>query len=228
MRACAITCVCVCLCVYIFICDCIHVQIYFLATPQPLDLGFVFGASGPSASRLFQAEISFAKLLLPSYSISPLATQIGAITHGVSAQVAFALNKHGSESSLKTALDQLRYPVGGNSLGQALQLARTSLFSQENGARRDVQKSLVIFLNEKNLVNEAEVKTELLALKTSGFRIVVIAIGRKVDKKMAAEIASPKALYFPPKLEELNHYLYPIYIATLAGEIYLFLHPDAF
>ena len=87
-----------------------------------------------------------------------------------------------------------------------------------------MQKSLVIFLNDKSLVNELEVKTELQALKTSGFRIVVIAIGKNVDKKIATEIASPNALFFPPKLEELNQYLYPVYIATLAGETYLFVY----
>ena len=192
----------------------------FLAEPQPLDLGFVLGASGQNAPRLFQAEVSFVKSLLPSYSISPLATRIGAITHGASAQVAFELNKYSSESSLKTALDQLKSPVGGSNLGEALQLARTSLFSQENGARAKVQKSLVIFLSEERLLNEPDLKTELQALKSSGVRVVVIAIGDSVDKKLASEIASPNALFFPPKLEELDPYLYPVYIATFEGEIY--------
>ena len=181
----------------------------------------MIGASGQNAARLFEAEISFTKSLLSSFPISPLATQVGVVTHGLNGRLEFELNKHNSESLLKTALDQLRMPVGGSNLGEALQLARTSLFSQENGARLDVQKSLVVFLTEERLANEPELKTELQALKNSGVRIVVVAIGEGVDKNLAAEIASPSALFFPPELEDLDQYLYPVYIATLEGKILL-------
>lgn len=191
----------------------------FAAKPQPLDLGFILGASGQNASSIFKSEIAFIKYIISSYSISPVTTQVGAILYGRNAQIAFEMNKHSSESSLKAALDQLKNPSDGNNIGEALQLARTSLFSQENGARYGVQKSLVIFLNEKLVGNNNELKTELEALKSSGIRISVIGIGNNVDRKDAAEIASSNALFFPASLEELNAYLYPVYVSTLEGEL---------
>ena len=166
---------------------------------------------------MFSAEIGFIKWLLSSYSISSLTTQVGTILYGQNARIGFELNKYGSKSSLRTAMDGLRNPSDGNNIVEALQLARTTLFSQENGARYDTHKSLVIFLNERRIGNDKELDAELQLLKSAGIRIVVVAIGDKVDKKLATRIASPNSVIFAPGLEEINHYLYTVYIATLPG-----------
>ena len=175
------------------------------------------GATGPEASSIFQAQTGFLKSLLPPYSVSKLQTQVGVITYGRNAELTFSLNKYDSKSDLRTALEKLRNPGDGTNIGEALQLARTVLFSEENGARRGVQKTLVIFLNAKIDENNQDFKTELQALKNAGIRVVVIGIGSSVDKKQAKEIASANAVFFPPMLEEMDPYLYPVYIATLKG-----------
>lgn len=179
------------------------------------------GASGPKSSTFFKREKHFVNSLLSSYVISPLATQIGAIVYGRNARVAFALNRHGSQSSLRTAIDKMRHPGDGGNIGEALQLARISLFSQENGARYNMQKSLVIFLNEKTMGDEKELRTELQALKSSGVRFVVIGLDGNVDRRITSEIASRNAMFFPPGLEQLEAYLYPVYRATFEGGIFM-------
>ena len=135
--------------------------------------------------------------------------------------MAFSLNTHASKSAVSSAVSDVRNPANGANIGAALQLARTSLFSQENGARDKVQKTLVIFASEKFGGNNAEIHTELQALKAAGIRIVIVGIGGNVDKKQANEIASHNAVFFPPLLEEMDPYLYPVYRATLRGEHFL-------
>lgn len=194
-------------------------QIFLLAGKQkPLDLGLILGTAGPNAAAIFKTELDFAKSLISSYTISPSKTQVGAITYGAGANMAFALNAHASKSAISSAIGGLQNPANGANIGAALQLARTSLFSQENGARDKVQKTLVIFANEKFGGNAAEIRTELQALRASRIRIVIVGIGGNVDKKQAKEIASHKSVFFPPLLEELDTYLYPVYRATLRGK----------
>ena len=188
---------------------------------KPLDLGFILGAAGSNAAAIFKTELDFAKSLISSYIISPSQTQVGAITYGAGANLAFSLNAHSSKSAVSSALGGVRNPGNGANIGAALQLARTSLFSQENGARDKVQKTLVIFANEKFGGNNAEIQTELQALRAAGIRIVIVGIGGNVDKKQVNEIASHNAVFFPLLLEEMDLYLYPVYRATLRGEPFL-------
>ena len=168
---------------------------------------------------MFNAQIKSAKAMLDSYDISNTATLAGAITYGKAATLALPLGESRDRDSVKRKFDSLANPGSGNNMGAALQMARSSLFSQDNGAREGVPRSLVVFVSEKFSGNPAELGSEARALKEAGVKIIAVGLGSEINKDDVASLASDNdAVFFPPSLEEMDFYLYPIVQASLPSK----------
>ena len=161
-----------------------------LAPQVRLDLGFIIGASGPQAEQMFAGQQRFIRDMLMSYTISNDATLAGIILNGISSSLPVKIGSAVTMDSFIRLLSGLDNPrqfsgVGGNgNLDDALQLARTSLFSVENGARRAVPKSLVVFMDDNQQLPDGSIDalgTEAIALQDAGVKIIVIGIGASAN-----------------------------------------------
>ena len=154
-----------------------------------LDLGIVFGSNGENAPLTFAAEKELAKKMIEKYDISNSAALFGAISYDSDARLEWRFGDVIDAGSTVIRIDRLRRLRNGNNVLRALEVARDDLFSTKNGARRDVPKTLIVFI-DKAEVRDQRLEDTAKRLKDKGVKVIVIAIGPEVDKKVVARIVS--------------------------------------
>ena len=167
-----------------------------------LDLGFVFGANGKNADATFTQEKELAKKMIEKFDISKTSTLVGAVVYDTNARLAWRLGDLMDARSTIYTIDRLRRLRNGNSILKALEIARDDLFSLNNGARRGVPKTLIVFI-DKTDARDQRLEDTAKQLKDEGVKVIVIAIGPEVDKKDVAGItSSPNILIKPSDLSK--------------------------
>ena len=151
------------------------------AKPIKLDLGMVFGSDGKNAPVTFAAEKELAKKMIEKYDISSSATLIGAISYDNDAKVEWRFGNVIDAKSTVDRINRLRRSRNGNNVLKALEIARDDLFSIMNGARKDVPKTLIVFIDKTGMRDE-RLEDTAKQLKDKGVKVIVIAIGPEVDK----------------------------------------------
>ena len=153
--------------------------------------------------------------MLLSYDISATTTSVGIILNNISPSIMMKFGEAPSYDQVIESTNNIRSASTEGNLNSAVQLARTALFSVENGARTGIPKTLVIFVNDQINANINDLGQEASALQKSGVKIVLVGVGMETD------MANIKPLvdkwFFPPTLPELSRIIYPIVIATLPG-----------
>ena len=159
------------------------------AKPIKLDLGIIFGSNGKNAPVLFAAEKELAKKMIERYGISSSTTLIGAISYDNDAKVEWRFGDVIDAKSTVDKIDRLQRLRNGNNVLKALEIARDDLFTKRNGARKDVPKTLIVFI-DKTGMRDKRLEDTAKQLKDKGVKVIVIAIGPEVDKTDVAGIAS--------------------------------------
>ena len=166
------------------------------------DLGFLFGANGKDADATFAQEKEFAKKMIAKFDISRTTTLVGAIVYDSNARLAWRLGDLVDARSTTYNIDRLQNLKNGKNVLKALEMAHDDLFTMKNGARKDVSKTLIVFI-DKTDIRDQRLENASKQLKDKGVKVIVIAIGPEVYKKDVAGIASsPKDLIKPSDLFE--------------------------
>ena len=120
-------------------------------------------------------------------------------------------------NTVKSHIDLIQNKKDGNNLSIALQVARDELFSEKNGARRDVPKTLLVFVDRKSKNSPSELASVGQSLRDAGVKIVVVGIGLGVDEAELMALAGKEALFFPSSLEEMERQVVPVVESMLPG-----------
>ena len=125
------------------------------------------------------------------YVISNNAALIGGIVYDDSARLFWKLSDGSDLKSTLYRIESLRRRRRGSNLQKALEVARDELFVLENGARRNVPKTLVVFIDGNPTGESLPVVAK--ELKDSGVKIIVVASGSEVDSTAIKRIVSDDA-----------------------------------
>ena len=156
--------------------------------------------------------------MLQRYEISRKATLIGAIMNQEQPSVAIKFGDALTRDFFARSLRAIQNKNIGFDLNQALQIARTELFSTDNGARLDVPKSLVVFVNGKIDGDPNVFRMQAKALQQVGIKIILIGLKDDIDSNVFEDIVD--VFFFPEDLPSLTGLLRPIIQSTLPGEAY--------
>lgn len=189
---------------------------YFSATQEQLDLGFIVGAQGSNPVNVINAQLDFISDMLQRYEISRKATLIGAIMNQEQPSIAIKLGDALTRDFFVRSLRAIQNENTGFDLNKALQIARTNLFSTDNGARFDVPKSLVVFVNGKTDGDPSGLAMQAKALQQVGIKIILIGLKDDSDPNVFEDIVD--VFFFPEDLTSLTVLLRPIIQSTLPGE----------
>ena len=127
--------------------------------------------------------------MIEQYDISSSATLIGAISYDNDANLEWRFGDVIDAKSTVDRINRLRRSRNGNNVLKALEIARDDLFSIKNGARRDVPKALIVFIDKAEMKDQ-RLQDTAKQLKDKGVKVIVIAIGPEVNKKDVTGIAS--------------------------------------
>ena len=156
--------------------------------------------------------------MVEKYTISSSAALVGSILYDDSARLVWKFGDATNLDSTVYMIEQLRRRRRGSNLKKALEVARDELFGLENGARRNVPKTLVLFV-DKNPEGEL-LPIVAKELKNSGVRIVVVAVGTQVDPVLVEGLASgDKDVVTTPDLSKtINETLKTVLLRSKPGK----------
>lgn len=153
--------------------------------------------------------------MLKSYTISTKSTLAGAILNGNKPSLPIKFGDAVTYNYFIGLLKGLNNPANGNNLDSAFQIARTSMFSEDNGAREDVPKTLLVFVDNKVTGDVVDLGQEARALQEQGVKIVLIGTGEDVNPTDYEDIVD--VYFFPEDLPSMNRIIYPVIQAVLPG-----------
>lgn len=171
-----------------------------------VDIGFIVDSSG-SLRREYGKEKDFVKSLARSFNISANGSRAGAITFSWHAEHSIKLNDHRELGGFLTAVDNL--PMFGHTtrIDKALSMAKSDMFTRENGGRAGVPK-LIILLTDGSQTKDADATDPgriAEELRKMGIKLIVIGIGKNVNGKellhMAGDVSN---VYQASNFDELS------------------------
>ena len=154
---------------------------------EPVDIGFVIGASGPSADKDFKLGKDVIIDMLKRMDVSFDKSLVGLVLYGPDARIVLRLDMVNNRDDAVRTVEGLRIPGEGYALEKAIGLSRRDLFSELYGARRGIPKTLVIILNMN--ANSAE-KSQVERLKADGMKVVVVSLGKEVADDTTKDVAT--------------------------------------
>ena len=194
-----------------------HAPSLFKAKKVKLDLAVLFGGSGLNSDSTFVAQKRFIKSLLGRHKISRDATLLGALNYCEDAKIAMKIGSAINLDMTKKLIDNIMFNKDTCNLTKALEIARNTLFAETNGARRNVPKTLILFIDETMSNLPLTALDAAQRLKDDGIKVVVIALNSKVDPKTLNALADKGALFLPSSLEEMERQVIPVVQAVLPG-----------
>ena len=145
-----------------------------------------------------------AKQLLDKFVISPKDTHIGLLTYGRESKIVKKLGQIRNQIEAENAITGVSLGVAGNNLVSLLKRVRTQFFLPSYGARSNVPKSLLIFVNGDDDVTTDELKEEAVKLREMGVKVVVLGFGENADPSKLRQLAPTEdAFFFGDDLPEI-------------------------
>ncbi len=179
----------------------------------------MFGADGSNADATLNAEKELIKKVIEKFDIGPSAILVGSVLYESTPDLVFQLGDYVTRQQLKRGIDGRRRSRRGGDVIKGLEMVRDQLFNERYGARRNVPKTLIVFV-DKRLRSESEVKQAVrLArdLREKGVKITAIGIGSEVDKKLLTSLTNDK-IFHPPTLESVDDVLTGVSEASKPGK----------
>lgn len=191
-------------------------KLFYSAPIQKVDIGIIMGADGIDAEQVFSAQKQAVMEILSSYTISFEGARVGVILNSYVPTSPIKLGEYNTRDSFARSFMSLVNPTSEKNLNAAFMLARTSLFSQGNGARADAPKVLIAFVS--HALKDADVSAlgyEARSLHSTGVKIIAIGLGDEVNPDDLEEVFD--TWFFPEDLPSMSRLIYPITAASLPG-----------
>ena len=115
-------------------------------------------------------------------------------------------------------IDRIRNYNDSSDLSSALQMVESYVFSKDQGARPNVPKSILMFVDKKNRGDSKVLNQLAVQFKKEGTKVVIIGLGDEVDKEALEPLTHKNgAVFFPPTLDELERITEPVYETLTPG-----------
>jgi len=143
-------------------------------------------------------------------NFGPNGVQMGLITFSFDASVDIKLNQFSDKTGFMAAVRNVRQRGGNTNTDQALNLARTQLFTLSNGARPRVSKLILVITDGSSTGGIVNLRSAVDKLKSMKVNIISIGIGPRLNRAELEMMASdPKEshVFFIRNAGELNNLL---------------------
>lgn len=112
-------------------------------------------------------------------------THLGLVVYGKKPYLVFDFNEYFDMPSLWEAIEEVKTPVVGNNIGEALSFTKDQLY--DKSARPNVPKSLIVLMSKRS---EDTIDHAVKDLKNAGVKIYTVGIGGESDPLEMSDLAS--------------------------------------
>lgn len=154
-----------------------------------MELGFLVSGSynelAEKNEKTFRKALKFVNNMAQQIKLSDSGTHVGLVVYGKKPYMAFDFNEYFDLQSLSAAIEEVKTPVVGSRIGEALSFAKDQLY--DKSARPDIPKALIVLLSKKS---EDTVDHAVKALKNAGVNIYTVGIGGDGDPLEMSDMTS--------------------------------------
>ncbi|XP_022785505.1 collagen alpha-1(XII) chain-like isoform X2 [Stylophora pistillata] len=154
-----------------------------------MELGFLVsgGYNEPmdKSEKTFRKALRFVRNMAQKAKVSDSGTHIGLVVYGKNPYLAFDFNQYFDIAKLSQAIEEVKTPIAGSNLGQALSFTKDQLYNKS--ARPDIPKTLIVLSSKRS---EDTIGTAVKDLKDAGVKILTVAIGSESDPLEMNDLAS--------------------------------------
>ena len=175
---------------------------FFLDVNCDLDVGFILDGSGSvndadqgNWQRLLQFIVEVIKQL-PEQG-----TQVGVVVFSTEAELRIRLNQHHGRVSLINAIKSLYYPNKKTNIADGLHIARTQLFIEQNGDRKNIPNVAVLITDGDSSIDNENTIPNARALHRDGIKIICIGVSNAISEDEIRAISSP------PHIKNENYFI---------------------
>merc|ERR1711962_320514 len=167
----------------------------------PLDLMLLVDKSASIKEQDFKKVRKFLGQLVGTFPVGKNMVRVGTVIFAIGAHDIFCFNKYDKGADVRQAVENLKCPKcqrGKTGTGAGLQRVRENSFTDECGARKDVQKVVVVLTDGKSTEDETYFKTQCELMKATGAKVLAVGVGpnNKIDVKELKQIASSDSDWF--------------------------------
>ena len=176
--------------------------LFYLDVNGDLDLGFILDGSGSinhAHPENWQHLLHFVGDVISQ--LPEQGTQVGVVVFSETSELRIKLNQHQRQVSLINAIHNLHYPDEQTNIADGLHVARTQLFNEQNGDRKNVPDLAVLITDGRSLIDIKNTIPNAQALKREGIQIICIGISDAIKEDEIRAISSP------PHIKDVNYFL---------------------
>ena len=157
-------------------------------------VGFILDSSG-SLRRQYGKEKEFVKQLAESLMISKLGTRAGVVTFSNEAQLSIRFDDFVNIKDFKKAVDDIPHFGSTTRIDKALLVAKNQLMPE---ARQNDPKILILLTDGVQTKDQDAIDPSTIAqkLREMNIKLIVIGIGRNVDRSELTRIAGDSSNVF--------------------------------
>ena len=187
---------------------------------EPLDLAIILGSSEPDSIKKYDAQRTIIKSILDKLDISRKSVLPSLVSHGKPPILNSRIGEIVDKVTAVRRIDAVLSSGESRDPASALQLVNDTVFAPENGARSNVPKSVIMFVDKKDVGDSGTINELAKQFKEEGTKLVIIGMGKDVDKDALKPLVHNNgAIFFPPNLEEVKRLLDPIVAALKPGKL---------
>lgn len=180
------------------------------------------GSSQPNAVEKFNSQKSLVKSIIERMDISRQAALPAFVLYGPIPTLVSRIGEITDKQKAMRTISSLVNNYNSSDISSALTLVDDYVFSLEQGARPNVQKSILLFVDKTNTGDQKVLNGLSKKFKDQGTKFVVIAVGDEIDKEALKPLTHNNgAVFFPPSLEELERMIEPVSEALKPGTWYI-------
>lgn len=138
--------------------------------------------------------VNFVKNLIANVAVSRQSVSVGLVPYGKTASIAHKLSDPMSRFDLLNTLSKLQLPLDGLDMPALVNLVRKHFFSELNGARPDVAKTVLLFTTKSIGVDNS-----IRLLKKDGIQLIVVAYGSDIEPVAITSLVNKKEHLFLPE-----------------------------
>ena len=183
-------------------------------------MAIIFGSSEPDSIKKYSAQRTIIKSVLDKLDISTTSVLPAFVSHGKPPILNSRIGEIVDKATAIRLADAVLNSGDSSDSAAALQLVNDTVFAPRNGARLNVPKSIVMFVDKKDIGDSRIINELAEQFKEEGAKLVIIGMGKDVDKDALKPLAHNNgAIFFPPNLDEVQRIVDPVLAALKPGNL---------
>ena len=165
----------------------------FVDCKEDSDIAFIIDNSGSIEHDEYESAKDFVISIVEDLNVGQDRTRVALITYSDTANLVFNLDRYDHRQEIIPAIKELQYASGKTNTAEALRLATSQVFGNNNYNRQQF-KDIIVLITDGGSNDVEQTILKATEAKIQGITILVVAVGNWLNRFEVNEVASYPAV----------------------------------